>query len=99
MKMITAIVRMSCLERTVKALEDAGIKGMTISEIKGIGEQVQLYSLYAIHTKIEIIAPDEKAEEIKGVILENAHTGLSGDGIVAVSPVDTLTSIRTREKI
>ncbi len=99
MKLVKAIIRTTSLEGIVKSLEKRGIKGMTISEIKGIGEQVQLYRPYTIHDKIEIIVPDERVDEVTKVILENAHTGLAGDGLIAVCPVECLIKIRTRERL
>lgn len=99
MKIISAIIRTTCLERIVKALEDRGIKGITISDVKGTGEQVELFKLYTIHKRIDIIVPDDKAEEVSRIILENGHTGLAGDGIIAVSPVDYIIKIRTKERI
>lgn len=99
MKILSAIVRTSCLEGIVKSFEDAGIKGMTISEVKGIGEQVELYKPYTIHSRVEIIVPDEKVEEISNIILEHARTSLAGDGLIAVFPIDYMIRIRTKEKI
>lgn len=99
MKMITAIVRTTSLEGIVKSLEDIGIKGMTISEIKGIGEQVQIFRPYTIHNRIEVIVPDDETEGVADIILKHGHTGLAGDGIIAVQPVDCLIKIRTKEKI
>lgn len=98
MKIVIAIVRTTCLEGIVKSLEDMGIRGMTISEIKGTGEQVQLYKPYTIHNKIEIIVPDEKVDEVTEVILEHAHTGFAGDGFIAVYQVECMIRIRTRER-
>ncbi|GAB4545143.1 MAG: P-II family nitrogen regulator GlnK [Thermodesulfovibrionia bacterium] len=99
MKLITAIVRTTCLEKIVKALKDAGIKGMTITEVKGIGEQVELFKPYTIHRKIELFVPDERAEEVSRIILEHAHTGLAGDGLIAVSPIDYMIKVRTKERL
>lgn len=99
MKIVTAIVRTTALEGIVKSLEDAGIKGMTISEIKGIGEQVQLFRPYTIHNRVEVITPDEKVNEVSDIILKHGHTGLAGDGLIAVHPVDYMIKIRTKEKI
>jgi len=99
MKLVTAIVRTAALETIVKSLEDAGIKGMTISEVKGTGEQVQLYRPYTIHTKIEAFIPDDTVEEATGIILEHASSGMAGDGILAVTPVDHMFNIRTKGKI
>ena len=53
--MITATVRMTTLEGVVQSLEDIGIRSISISEIKGLGEQVRLNSPYSMHGKIELI--------------------------------------------
>jgi len=72
---------------------------MTISVVKGIGEQVTLYKPYAIHNMIQIIVPDEKVEEVEDVILNCTHTGMAGDGIVAVSQIDYMIKIRSKERL
>lgn len=99
MKMITAIVRTTCLEGIVRSLEEIGVKGMTIMEVKGIGEQVELFRPYTIHKRIEIFVPDEKVEEVLRTILEHAHTGLAGDGLIAVSPVGYIIKVRTGQRV
>jgi len=98
MKLITAIIRTSALDTVVQSLEDAGIKGVTISEVKGTGEQIRLYRPYTIHSKIEIFIPDEKVEKVAGIILKHTSTGMAGDGILAVSQIDKMFKIRTKEK-
>jgi nitrogen regulatory protein P-II 1 len=98
MKTIVAIVRTDTLGDIVKALEERGIGGMTITEIKGIGEEVRLYKPYTIHNRIEIIVPDEKVDEVTGVIVRHARTGFAGDGIVGVYPMEYMIKIRTGEK-
>lgn len=99
MKLITAIVRTTALEAIVKALEGAGIRGLTISEVKGIGEQVQLFKPYTIHRRIEIFVPNDRADNVTKVILDHASTGISGDGLLSVQPVECVIKIRTREKV
>jgi nitrogen regulatory protein P-II 1 len=99
MKMITAIVRTTSLQHVVQQLEKIGIRGLTISEIKGIGEEVRLNNPYSIHDKIEIIVPDEKIDEVVQLIFDEVGTGLVGDGLVAVSPTDYAVRIRTRERM
>lgn len=99
MKMITAIVRTTCLESIVKSLGNIGINSMTFVEVKGIGEQVQLYRPYTIHNRIDIIVPDDRVEEVSRIILEYAHTGAGGDGLIAVSPIDWMIKIRTMERL
>lgn len=99
MKKITAIVRTTVVERIVKSLQEAGIRGISISEVKGIGEQVQVFTTYTAHSRIEIIVPDETVERLTSIIFEYGHTGLAGDGLIAVGPVDYIMKIRTKEKI
>lgn len=98
MKIITAIVRTSTLESIVNSLERLGITGMTIGEVKGLGQGVSLYKPYTVHSRIELILPDARVDDVKNVILDHAHTGFAGDGIVAVLPVDEMIKIRTRER-
>lgn len=99
MKKITAIVRTTSLEKIVESLGEIGVKSMTIVEVMGIGEQVQLYKPYTIHNRIDIILSDDMVEEVSKTILKHAHTGMSGDGIIAVSPVDSMIKIRTTEQV
>ena len=99
MKLLTAIVRTDSLEGIVKSFLDKGIRGMTITQVKGIGEQMQLLNPYTIHSRIEIFLPDDSATEAANMILEHAHTGGAGDGLIAVSPVERMMKIRTKEKV
>ncbi len=100
MKLITAIVRTTALEAIVKALEEgAGIRGLTISEVKGIGQQVQLFRPYTIHSKIELFVPNDRADAVSKIILDHASTGMAGDGLLSVQPVECVIKIRTREKV
>ncbi len=99
MKLVTGIVRTTSLRHVVQRLEDVGVKGITISEIKGLGEELRLNNPYSIHDKIEIFVSDERADAVAQVILEHAATGLAGDGLIAVSPVYYAVKIRTRERL
>ena len=99
MKLLTAVVRTDSLEGIVKSLLDKGIRGMTMSEVKGIGEQMQLLNLYTIHSRIEIFIDEARATEAVNIILEYANTGEAGDGLIAVSPVERMMKIRTKESV
>ncbi len=99
MRLIKAIVRTTSLERIVRSLQDIGIRHMTMFEVKGIGEQVQSFNPYTIHKMIEIVIPDERVNEVTGIILDGAHAGISGDGLIAVLPVDFMIKIQTKEKV
>jgi nitrogen regulatory protein P-II 1 len=99
MKSVTAIVRTTSIERVVKALEPIGIHSMTISEIKGLGEEIRLNNPYSIHDRIELFISDEKVDAVVKTILENTRTGLAGDGVIAVATLDYKIKIRTAEKL
>jgi nitrogen regulatory protein P-II 1 len=98
MKMVTAIVRTSSLQKVIESLQDTGIRGLTISEVRGTGNEVHMYTPYEVHSRIEIMVPKEEVEKVTAVIVDNAHTGFPGDGMVAVTPVDYVIKIRTKEK-
>ncbi len=99
MKHIIAVIRTTSLRHVVQKLEQAGVKGMTISEVKGLGEEVRLNTPYSIHNRIDILVPDARADEIVNVIAEHAATGLAGDGLVSVSSVDYAVKIRNKERL
>ncbi len=99
MKMITAFVRTTSLEHIVSSLQEIGITGMSVSEVRGMGDQVGLFTPYAIHNVINVIVPDENAGMVTDIIVQHAHTGLPGDGLVAVSPLDNVIEIRTKKKM
>ena len=95
---ITAVIRREAVTKVAKNLKEIGVTGMTITRVEGFGQHADLYSIskMAPSSKIEIYASREKAGEIREVIMAIAHTGRSGDGIVAVEPVDELYRIQTR---
>ncbi len=99
MKLIKAVIRTTSLERIVKSLRDIGVKHMTIFEVKGIGEQVQPFNPYTIHKMVQIIVPDEEVDPITNMIMDYAHTGFAGDGLIAVLPVEFMLKIQTKEKV
>ncbi len=107
MKKIEAIIKPFKLEDVKDALVEAGIEGMTVSEVKGYGRQQghsELYrgAEYVVEfipkIKIEIfVSTDEYADIAIKAITENAKTGKIGDGKIFVSTVDHVIRIRTDE--
>jgi nitrogen regulatory protein P-II 1 len=106
MKKIEAIVRPHKLEEVREALLEAGVKGMTILEVRGIGRQkghTEVYrgSEYKIgflpKVKFEVVVPDDKVEKLVEVILKVAKTGEVGDGKVFISTIDEAIRVRTSE--
>tara|TARA_Y100001968_G_C19369751_1_gene724467 strand:- start:693 stop:1031 length:339 start_codon:yes stop_codon:yes gene_type:complete len=106
MKKIEAIIRPFKLEDVKVALVNAGIVGMTVSEVRGFGRQkgqVERYrgSEFTVEflqkLKLEIVVADEKVDIVLKAIAEAAKTGEIGDGKVFISPIDSVLRIRTGE--
>jgi nitrogen regulatory protein P-II 1 len=107
MKKIEAIIKPFKLEDVKDALVEAGIEGMTVSEVKGYGRQQghsELYrgAEYVVEfipkIKIEIVvSTDEYADTAIKIINESAKTGKIGDGKIFVSTIDHVIRIRTDE--
>ena len=106
MKLVTAIIKPFKLEDVRNALENLGIQGMTITEVKGFGRQkghTELYrgAEYVIDflpkLKIEIAVSDDSFDEIVQAIQESASTGKIGDGKIFVSSLENVIRIRTGE--
>lgn len=107
MKRIQAIIRPFKLEEVKIALVNAGIIGVTISEVRGFGRQkgqTERYrgSEYTVEflgkVKIIVVVEDEQADMVIDTIMTAAQTGEIGDGKIFVSPVTEVIRIRTGEK-
>jgi len=107
MKMVVAMIRPEKLEDVKKALEEKGIIPMTVTEVKGRGEQkgitlqfrgktMEVDLLYKI--KIEIVVDDEMVDTVVQTIVNSARTGKPGDGRIFVLPVEKSIRIRTGEE-
>lgn len=106
MKKIEAIIKPFKLDEVKDAISELGIKGMTVSEVKGFGRQkghTELYrgAEYVVDflpkVKIELIIKDEDVQKVVGVITTAAKTGRIGDGKIFVVSVDEVIRIRTGE--
>ncbi len=106
MKLITAIIKPFKLEDVRQALAEAGVKGMTVTEVKGFGRQkghTELYrgAEYLVEfvpkTKIEAAVADDLVESVVEAVVGAAGTGSIGDGKVFVSDLQQATRIRTGE--
>ena len=106
MKKIEAIIKPFKLDEVKDELNNLGVLGLTVLEVKGYGRQrghTELYrgAEYAIDflpkIKIEIIVQDDLAEEVIDTIKKKAHTGKIGDGKIFISNIDEVIRIRTGE--
>ena len=107
MKLVTAIVKPFTLEDVKTGLEQAGILGMTVSEVQGYGRQkghAEVYrgAEYSVDfvpkVRVEVVADDTLADKVVDAVVESARTGKIGDGKVWVTPVDSVIRVRTGER-
>ena len=106
MKKIEAIIKPFKLDEVKDELNNMGVTGLTVSEVKGYGRQkghTELYrgAEYAVDflpkIKIEMIVLDDIADDVIETIKSKAHTGRIGDGKIFISSVDDIVRIRTGE--
>ena len=106
MKKVEAIIRPFKLDQVKIALVNAGIVGMTVSEVRGFGRQkgqTERYrgSEYTVEflqkLKVEIVVEDDRVQTGIDKIINASRTGEIGDGKIFVSPVDKIVRIRTGE--
>jgi nitrogen regulatory protein P-II 1 len=107
MKRVECIVRPHLLEAVKSGLQDVGVVGMTVTEVKGFGRQkghTETYrgAEYRIEflpkVKIEAVLPDELVDSAVESVLKTARTGKFGDGKIFVTSLDEVIRIRTGER-
>ena len=106
MKLVTAIIKPFKVEEVRASLDEIGISGMTMTEVKGFGRQKGHTELYrgAEYTidflpkiKIEIVVSDDMVEQVKSAIIKSSASGKIGDGKIFISSVEEVVRIRTGE--
>lgn len=106
MKLIAAVIKPFKLDEVREALSEVGVKGLTVTEVKGFGRQkghTELYrgAEYVVDflpkVKVEIGVDDDQVEAVIEAISKAAHTGKIGDGKIFVSPLAEAVRIRTNE--
>ena len=107
MRKIESIIRPHLLDAVKNALQEVGVVGLTITEVKGFGRQkghTETYrgSEYKIDfvpkVKIEVVLPDEMVDVAVDAVLKTAKTGKFGDGKIFVTQVEETIRIRTGER-
>ncbi len=107
MKKVEAIIKPFKLDDVREALGEAGIQGMTVTEVKGFGRQKGHSELYRgaeyvvdflPKVKIEVVCTDDAVHQVVEAIENAAKTGRIGDGKIFVLPVDEVVRIRTGER-
>ena len=107
MKLVTAVVKPFKLDDVKQALQESGVRGLTVTEASGYGRQRGHTEVYrgAEYTvdfmpkvRIEILVDDGDVEDVAGIIVKSAQTGRIGDGKVWVSPVESVVRVRTGDR-
>ena len=107
MKKLEMIIKPFKLDDVKEALNEKGILGMTVTEVKGYGRQKGHKEIYRgaeyvvdfmPKLKIEVVVEDDRIEEVIDTVIKAAHTGKIGDGKIFVMPVDEVIRIRTGER-
>ena len=108
MKKIEAIIKPFKLSLVKEALHEAGISGMTVSDVKGFGRQrgstggidnpAEYDDEFLVKMKLEVIVEDEDAENVSEAIKKAAYSGKIGDGKIFIYNIDQVIRIRTGEK-
>jgi nitrogen regulatory protein P-II 1 len=106
MKLIKTIIKPERFEFVKKALEDKGLVSMTVTEVRGRGEQKGISLEYRgglmtvdmlPKVQIEIVVKDKDVESVIAIFIDSARTGKIGDGKIFVLPVEKAIKIRTGE--
>jgi nitrogen regulatory protein P-II 1 len=105
-KKVEAIIKPFKLEEVKESLAEAGIEGITVTEVKGFGRQKGHKELYRgveyvveflPKVKLEVVISDDKLEGVVDAIVKAASTGRIGDGKIFISTIEDAVRIRTRE--
>lgn len=106
MKLVTAVIKIFKLDDVREALSDIGVKGITVTEVKGFGRQkghTELYrgAEYVVDflpkIKVEVAVSEEVVEQVIETISNTANTGKIGDGKIFVTSLEQIIRIRTGE--
>jgi nitrogen regulatory protein PII len=107
MKMVECITRAIKLAQIKEALAEIGVVGMTVTDVRGCGQQKGRHELYRGNEytvsllpkiKVSVAIADEKVDEVVKMMMETARTGEIGDGKIFVMPLDRIVRIRTGEE-
>lgn len=106
MKKIQAVIKPFKLEEVKYALNEIGVKGMTVAEVRGFGRQRGHREVYrgaeyqvdfVPKIKLDVVVSEAMADQVIDVITKSAYTGKVGDGKIFVWPVESVVRIRTGE--
>ncbi|HEY7186914.1 MAG TPA: P-II family nitrogen regulator [Vicinamibacterales bacterium] len=105
MKLVKCIVRPDSVSDATLALENLGVSGVTVTEVRGRGQRTRpigdfrgvKYERFLSMAQLEVIAADDLVDDIVKAVIDHTRTGEFGDGRVLVIPIEEGYSIRTRQ--
>ncbi len=107
MKLVVAVIKPHRLDEVKEALRDAGVQGLTTSDVEGFGRQRGHSEVYrgaeyqvdfVPKVKVEVLVDDAQAQGVVDAIMKAARTGKIGDGKIWVLPAEQVIRIRTGER-
>lgn len=96
LSVVIAIIRSEKLQEVEHRLRDAGVSGISVSKVKGYGDYHNFFAPDQMvdSVRLEIFTRKDKVETITAAIMKAAHTGLQGDGVIVVYPIQKFFNIR-----
>ncbi len=107
MRLITAIIQPDKLDDVIEAVTGAGARGLTVTEVRGFGQQygqltasarARREAVLLAKTRVDVVVSDEQAGAVTAAVAKCAHTGSIGDGKIWVADVDSVVRVRTGER-
>ena len=107
MKLITAIVKPERLDDVTEAVTNAGARGMTVTRVRGFGQQygheaavhpAERKALILPKLRVDVVVADQDPELVADAIAKAVRTGAIGDGKIWTTPVDSVLRVRTGER-
>ena len=97
---IIAIIRSDRLEEVELGLQELGVMGVSVSKVKGYGEHANFFARdwMVESVRLEIFTRKDHVEAITATIMNTAHTGARGDGVVVVYPIERLFNVRLQSE-
>lgn len=98
---IVAIVRESKVKSIVSKLYENNVPGVTVTPVRGYGEHANFYTqdITEDNVKVEVFIAEKDAHHVANLIMHTAHTGMDGDGVIAIIPVNDMYHIKDYSKI
>ena len=106
MRLVTAVIKPFKLEDVKEALQDVGVQGMTVTEVRGFGRQRGHKEVYrgaeyqvdfVPKVRVEVLVDDHQVDQVVDAVMKSARTGKIGDGKIFVTDADQVYRIRTGE--